>query len=176
MAKLFDLTHQALNFVRENDFPTIFQAVKSKDAHPIIQFLKYGVCGGIATVASMGTWFVLARTVYPAIDGMMVDGAVISDNLRATNSTIANVWGWVFGNAVAYVTNLAFVFEGGRHSRWVEFLSFTAVSFLAFIVGLLAGPYLIKEFGLNTYISQLTFLFASLAMNFVCRKFFIFKS
>ena len=42
---------QAIRYCRENDFGTVLRYVKSKDAHPWVQFAKYGLCGVMATVA-----------------------------------------------------------------------------------------------------------------------------
>lgn len=170
-----ELLKQALGFCRENDFPTIYRAVKAKDAHPVLQFLKYGFCGVIATVASQGIWVASVYTIFPAMDGMVVDGKPIEDALRARNSTYANMLGWVVGNFVAYFTNLAFVFEGGRHSRWKEFLYFSVVSLFAAVAGLAAGPLLIKWFGISTVASQFSLLVTAVLVNYACRKFFVFK-
>jgi len=171
-----DLAKQAVNFCKDNDLPTIYRAVKSTDAHPLVQFVKYGICGVIATVATQGVWFICIHTIFPAVDGMVVDGEVIDKTLRAKNSTYSNIIGWSFGNLVAYFTNLAFVFKGGRHSKWKEFFYFTGVSLFATVVGLAAGPLLIEKFGIHTYVSQLSLLVTAVFVNYACRKFLIFKS
>lgn len=170
-----DLLKQAVGYCRENDFPTIYRHVKSKDAHPILQFLKYGFCGAIATVSSMGIWLLAVYTFLPAMDGMIIDGEPIEDATRAKNTAYANMLGFVVGNFVAYFSNLAFVFEGGRHSRWKEFLYFSGVALFATLVGLAAGPLLIKWFGISTAASQLSLLVTAVLVNYACRKFLVFK-
>ena len=170
-----DLLKQAVSYCRENDLPTIFRQVKSKDAHPVLQFIKYGFCGVIATVFSMSVWLLSVYTFLPAMDGMLIDGEPISDETRAWNSTRANMLGFVVGNFVAYFSNLAFVFEGGRHSRLKEFTYFSAVALFATVAGLVAGPLLIKWFGISTAVSQLSLLVTAVLVNYVCRKFFVFK-
>lgn len=169
------LLKQGCRFVRENDIATVARAIHSKDAHPVIQFAKYGVCGAVSTIAHNGTWLLLVMTALPALDGAIVDGAPITDDLRFRNTTVANVIGFVFGNTVAYLTNVVWVFQTGRHSRWLEFIYFTAVSAASFAGGLVLGPLLIKLLGVNTLFSQLTFLITSVLVNYFCRKFFIFR-
>ena len=63
----------AWRFVRQNDLPTTWRALLRRDAHPLLQFIKYGVCGVAATVIHQGIFFALAYTVLPAGDGMIVD-------------------------------------------------------------------------------------------------------
>lgn len=155
--------------------PTIYQYVKSKDAHPIIQFVKYGICGGMATFVTLGTWLILSRWVNPALDGMIVDGQPISDQMRFRNSTINNAIAFVPGNLAAYLSNAVWVFHGGRHSRLREFVYFTAVSGISFGAGLIGGPLLIKWFGIATWLSQLSLIITSVLVNYVCRKFIVFK-
>jgi putative flippase GtrA len=169
------LIKEAWQYYRENDLKTIVMAVHSKDAHPVIQFFKYAMCGAAATIASMGTWIILCLTIFPAMDWMKIDGEPISDSLRARNSTISNIIGWVLGNFVAYLTNVIWVFKDGRHSRWFEFFFFSFISGIATLAGLAAGPLLIQLFGISTLLSQGTLMITAVLVNYVCRKFFIFK-
>lgn len=165
----------------------------SKEAPASVQFAKYGLAGVIATVAHQGTWIALCLTAFPAFAGteiqdyrewlarihltlppLPVESLALTDDARAFNSTVGNLLGWTLGNLVAYAVNAAWVFQGGRHSRWREFLYFTAVSAVANISGLLAGPLLIKAFGISTGLSQLSLVVTAVLVNYLCRKFFIF--
>ena len=38
-----------------------------RDAHPFVQFIKYGVCGGAATAVDMAIFFLFAWLVFPAL-------------------------------------------------------------------------------------------------------------
>lgn len=44
------------------------------DTHPTVQFVKYGVCGVIATAVDFGTFYLLALTAIPAVrpDDMLI--------------------------------------------------------------------------------------------------------
>ena len=169
------LLKQGCNFVRDNDLKTVAAAIHSKDTHPVIQFAKYGICGGISTVVHHGIVLGLAYTIIPAIDGMLVDGEPITDELRKHHLILNNSIGWVFGNFAAYFTNVLWVFQGGRHSRFVEFLLFTLVSGISFVSGIFAIKLLIDTWQVHSLVSQVGFLITAVIVNFICRKLFIFK-
>lgn len=159
----------AARFVRTNDWRTILAHVNSRDAHPMLQFIKYGICGLGAFITHQVIWGVLSLWVLPCID------PAIPQETRALNSTINNSIAVLFSTAVAYITNILWVFKSGRHSRTVEILSFFGIGVISFAGGLMAGPWLIKAFGINTLVAQLSMAVTSVLINFVCRKFFIFK-
>lgn len=159
----------AVHFVRNHDWPTIIAHVNSRDAHPLIQFIKYGICGLASFIVHQMIWLALATWVFPCID------SAIPREVRAWNSTLSNAVAVLFSTAVAYVTNILWVFTPGRHSRMVEILSFFGIGVISFGGGLAAGPYLIKMFGIDTRLAQLSMAVTSVLINFVCRKFFIFK-
>ncbi|SKA92727.1 Putative flippase GtrA (transmembrane translocase of bactoprenol-linked glucose) [Prosthecobacter debontii] len=159
----------AAHFVRNNDWRTILAHVNSRDAHPLLQFIKYGICGVGAFATHQIIWVILSVTLFPSIDPSL------SNETRALNSTISNSIAVFFSTAVAYITNVLWVFKSGRHNRLIEIASFFGIGIISFGGGLLAGPWLIKVFGLNTLVAQLSMAVTSVLINFVCRKFFIFK-
>ena len=65
--------------------------------------------------------------------------------------------------------------ESGRHSRVREFTFFTLIAFASFCAGLFGGPFLIHKFGINSHLSQVGLVVTSALVNFVCRKFLVFK-
>ena len=158
----------AISFVRENDLRTVFRYLVSREAHPLVQFVKYGCCGVAATVAQIGVAYLLDAW-FPWVDGS------ISDDTRAKNQVIANLIAFVFSNATAYTTNVLWVFESGRHSRVREFTFFTLIAFASFCAGLFGGPFLIHKFGINSHLSQIGLVVTSALVNFVSRKFLVFK-
>jgi hypothetical protein len=68
------------------------------------------------------------------------------------------------------------VFKGGRHHPVLEFVYFTLISGIAFVLSQVAGPKLVTWFGIPTNVAILTNVLTSMLLNFVCRKFFVFKS
>jgi putative flippase GtrA len=113
--------------------------------------------------------------IFPAMGGMIVDGKPITDAHRARNALINNCIAFMIANVVAYVTNVMFVFKPGAHGPVMEFLLFTGGSGASFLISQLAGPYLIKRFGLPTQVALGTNVVASMLLNFVIRKFIVFK-
>ena len=67
------------------------------------------------------------------------------------------------------------VFKRGRHHPWMEFFYFTLVNFVCFAISQIAGPWLVKHFGIATNIAIFTNAVVAALINFVARKFFVFK-
>ncbi|MFO1482118.1 MAG: GtrA family protein [Verrucomicrobiaceae bacterium] len=143
--------------------------MNARDTHPLIQFIKYGICGVGSLIVGQGIWLALSLWVWPALDNDL------PKEVRALNSTYNNVIAFFFGNLFAYVTNTLWVFTPGRHHRVMEFIYFTLISTLGFVIGLAVGPMLIRVYGLNTLVAQMFLVVSSALVNFVCRKFFVFK-
>ncbi len=167
---------EAFQFVVGNDFRTILARVRARNVPPLIQFGVYGLCGGLATVVFVGLTVYLSYHVFPAMDRMIVDGAPITDQLRARNLLINNTIAFAVANVVAYGTNILFVFQTGRHHPMMEFLYFTAGNAIAFLISQFAGPWLVHAYGLPTAAAIATSIFASVLLNFAIRKLFVFKS
>lgn len=135
----------------------------------IMQFGKYGVCGVLSVVVLTIAWLFFSKWFPSELS------SGLSDSVRAKNTLIANLLAFPISNIFAYITNVLFVFESGRHSRWMEFVMFSSVSLFSFLVGLLCGPLLIQMFGIPSWLSQIGLVVTSALVNFACRKFFIFK-
>ncbi len=161
---------QARRFFQENDWRTILARMNARDTHPLIQFMKYGICGVGALIVHQTIWGACSVWLYPAID------SGIPKETRALHSTYNNSVAFLFSNVFAYITNSMWVFTPGKHHRVKEFFYFTLVSTVAFVVGLVAGPLLIHRYGIHTVLAQLLMVVAAVLVNFVCRKFFVFKS
>ena len=161
---------EALLFFRENNWRSILARLNTRDTHPLIQFIKYGICGVGSLSLTTAIFVGLSKWgMYPALDSSL------PNEVRALDSTYNNLIAFFFGNIFAYVSNSLWVFTPGRHHRVLEFLYFTAVSTVGFTIGLLAGPLLIKMYGISTLVAQLLLIVSSTMVNFICRKFFVFK-
>lgn len=166
---------ETLAFLRQNNLRTILARIRERNVPALMQFVVYGICGGLATVVFLGTVITLSMTIVPAYEGMTVNGQPITDALRAKDLLINNTIGFLIANVVAYVTNILFVFKTGRHHPVMEFLYFTMVSGVSFAISQVAGPWLVSRFGVATNVAILTNLVTSMMLNFVARKFFVFK-
>ena len=167
---------ESIDFFRENDTKTMLERIRAHDVPGLVQFVIYGICGALATVVFLGTVFILSKTLIPAYEHMQVNGVEISDGVRSWNLLINNCIGFALANVVAYITNVMFVFKPGRHHPAKEFALFTLVSGVSFSISQIAGPWLIKEYGVPTNVAILTNLVASMLLNFAARKMFVFKS
>ncbi len=155
-------------FFQENDWRMILERMNRRDTHPVIQFMKYVICGFGAFALSQTIWLALSIWVWPSLDDL-------PQEVRALNSTYSNLVAFFFGNLFAYYTNSKWVFTPGRHGKVKEFLLFSTISSISFGVGLAAGPYLIHRYGIHTLLAQFFNQVSSVMVNFICRKFFVFK-
>ncbi|MFA6316915.1 MAG: GtrA family protein [Elusimicrobiota bacterium] len=101
--------------------------------------------------------------------------APLDEGVRSSHYVWSKVIAFFFSNLTAYGANILWVFTPGRHSRTVEFLLFLLVSATSFVVGTGLGWMLIQWTGLPTTYAYAANGVASLAINFVCRKFIVFK-
>jgi len=173
---MLKLLSTAWQFVRQNDLPTIWSALISREAHPLLQFIKYGCCGVVAAITHNGILAILSQTLFPAGQGMLVDGQVLEETLRAKNLVVNNAIAWPFGTLVAYWLNILFVFTPGRHSKLTELAMFWIASAIGFFPGGFVAHWLAASYHLPSLIAQLGFVVTSVMVNFLCRKFVIFKN
>jgi putative flippase GtrA len=162
-------------FLRENDLKTIFSRIRERRVPPLVQFFTYAMCGVMATVVHTGTVMVLSQTLFPAGKGMLVDGAVLEEAVRKHNLLVNNCIGFPLGCIVAYVTNILFVFTPGRHSKLKEMFMFFGVAACGFFPSLWIIDFLVGKYGVPSVIAQCAFILTSFLVNFLMRKFVIFK-
>ncbi|MFH2201640.1 MAG: GtrA family protein [Elusimicrobiota bacterium] len=148
----------------------------------VIQFLKYAVAGGVATVTHIFFFHLCAWKVLPALQDkdwavrfFQLPPAALTDSVRARNSMIDNFLAFMVANMVAYLINAYWVFEAGRHHFLVELALFYAVSGIAMVIGTGMMGFLIKRFGMLTTYAFCANIVSALLINYAARKFFIFK-
>jgi len=147
----------------------------------LVQFLKYGICGGLATGVDMLVFFILAWFAFPALaqDDILVrlfnlSPEPITEAIRGRNFVIDSILCFLVSNMTAYILNVLFVFKSGKHKRHHELFLFFAVSTVSLLLATLAGWLLISVFGLGTTWSYIAKIAAALMINYAGRKFFIF--
>ncbi len=151
----------------------------SHDAHPLVQFLKYGIAGGFALLTDLVVFTLANLYLFPigeAGPAAMPDLLhSLQSDPRVLNYLRCNLLAFVFSNLVAYVLNLKWVFRGGRHSRHLEITYFLLASFVAFLLGSLIGAFLLGALGWNEYLAKAGNVVGAVLINFLCRKYLIFK-
>lgn len=160
------------------------QAFLAEKDNRLVQFIKYGLCGGAATVVDMTVFFLFAWLVFPALtesdpftkllNFLNLDIRIVSESVRLRNYWIDKVVCFMFSNFVAYILNVLFVFKAGKHKRHHELMLFYAVSTISFIFGTVAGDLLIRFGGFDTTYSYVAAMISALLINYAGRKFFIF--
>ncbi|MDR0993258.1 MAG: GtrA family protein [Verrucomicrobiota bacterium] len=154
----------------------------SHDASAVVQFIKYGLAGGVATAVHILTFFLAGFLLFPCVTqkdilvrllGLAVP--VVEESLRARNAVYSNVLAFLVSNLVCYLLNRLFVFKPGRHHVALEFMLFFGVSALSMTVGTTLMGVLIREFGMQTTPAFGANILSSLAINYVLRKFVVFN-
>ena len=154
----------------------------SHDAPPFVQFIKYGLAGGAATAVHILALFLAGFFLFPCVSAedplVKLFGLVapaVDEALRARYAVFSNVAAFLLSNTFCYVANRLFVFRPGRHHVVIEFLLFMAVSAVSMTIGTTLMGVLIKQFGIQTTYAFGANILSSLAINYVMRKFFVFK-
>jgi len=165
---------------------TLLEQLKSRDAGPLVQFIKYAVAGGVATGVCIGTFYLMSLFVLDALSPddfvitvlnkfVAIDIPPIADGLRARNAAINNGVAFVISNFICYLINIAWVFKPGRHHWLVEIGLFYLVSAVSFTLGTGLQTWLIAQFGIETTLAFSSNLLTALLINYGMRKFVIFK-
>ena len=160
----------------------ILNELRRKDCHPLIQFLKYGVCGGLATAVDILVFYLLAWKLIPALGAddilvklLGVEPGFVQEEFRSRNFIIAKSLAFLASNLTAYTTNVLFVFEGGKHQRHKEMTLFLIVSLVSFGTATLISGALIQYMGMQTTVPYVINIIASVMINYAGRKYLIFK-
>lgn len=147
----------------------------------LIQFIKYALAGGVATLTHITIFHLVAWKLFPSLGPQ--DHAVrffhlhireVNDFSRARNSMIGNIIAFFFSNMVAYIINILWVFERGRHSLAIELLLFYLVSGISTMIGTVLMGILIKRFSLLTTYAFASNILTAVLINYAMRKYFIF--
>lgn len=161
---------------------SIIDQFTGREAGPLIQFIKYAIGGGIATLTHIIIFHLSAWKIFPALQE--TDTAVVLLKIpvksigveeRARNSMLDNAIAFIFSNFVAYIINIYWVFHPGRHSWIVEIGLFYLVSGVSIVIGTAIMGYLIRRYSMRTTYAFLANLVTALLINFAMRKFVIFK-
>ncbi len=166
----------------------IIEQFKGREASPLIQFIKYGIAGGMATAVCITTFYIMSLFVLDALSsddiiiellrrfaGIDINIEPLTDGIRMRNAAINNSVAFVISNFVCYLINIAWVFKPGRHHWAVEIGLFYLVSGVSFALGTGVQSLLIAQFGIQTTIAFGSNLITALLINYAMRKFVIFN-
>ena len=164
---------------------TITQQFTGRESGHFVQFIKYGICGGIATLVHVTVFFLAAARIFPALTDvdhaarllghLGVSVTIVAETVRARNAMIDNFIAFIFSNLVAYILNIFWVFKSGRHNRIVELGLFYAVSGTSIAIGTVMMGVLIRTLGITTTLAFGANVVTSVLINYAMRKFVVFK-
>lgn len=147
-----------------------------------LQFVKYAACGGVAFATDIIVFYLLAVFIFPAltqndvfVQMLSLDVEPITESLRLRNFWLGKTLSFTMANLVAYTLNVLFVFKSGKFRMHHEVALFFAVSFTAFLLGTWSGDALIRFFGIQTTVSNLTAVVSATLINYAGRKFVVFR-
>lgn len=161
---------------------TFIKKQLTHDAHPLVQFIKYGIVGGMATGVHIVTFFLVAWKLFPCLTanditvkllGLAVEP--MSEAVRAWNALVCNVIGFCVSNVFCYILNRLIVFKPGRHHILLEFLLFFGVSAISLAIAGAVQTILIRYMGIQTTLAFGANILCALMINYATRKFIIFK-
>lgn len=146
------------------------------------QIFKYGVIGVLATLIHLVVAAFCAAYVWPCLgaEDLFVRHGVfasvdVPDAARANLAVVCNFVGFFVANVVCWLLNRKYVFTPGRHGWLAEYALFLAGSGFAILCGSAAIWALVRFQGMQTTYSFVVNVLVSVAVNFVVRKFFVFK-
>ncbi|RYD32381.1 MAG: GtrA family protein [Verrucomicrobiaceae bacterium] len=167
---LIQSLRRLLRFVRDHDRAAVLRLFHSREAPPAVQFVKYGISGAGATAAHVSVYLALITLLWPHLNDPSLNAWE-----RAKSTFPPTAIAFVFSNAFAYWLNMKWVFTPGRHTPLREFLFFTAVNLPGALTGTLAQAMLVFFLHWPKWAALAGFILPNVLINFVCRKFLIFR-
>jgi putative flippase GtrA len=149
--------------------------------HAGLQLIKYILCGTIATIVDIFIFYLLALWVFPALKNNDIFFKVFTTfpPIRMTKYLIRNFVicafiAFLISNIIAYILNIRFVFDSNPLLQHREILLFYILSGLSIAIGMFVGWIFIIS-GFSTTISYCAKTVTLFMVNFIGRKFYIFK-
>ena len=149
-----------------------------------LQFVKYGLSGGVATIVHLSVFYAMAIWVLPALTAndpvfrwlnMSGPATALDALVRAKRAALDNGTAFILSNLSAYILNALWVFKRGRHHWFVEIAMFYLVSGVSLLIGTIIQTWLIAHMGMTTTLAFGANMVTALLINYAMRKFVIFK-
>jgi putative flippase GtrA len=161
---------------------TFIKKQLAHDTHPVVQFIKYGIVGGMSTGVHIVTFFFAAWQIFPcltandiAVKLLGITVTPMSESVRALYALYCNIIGFCVSNVFCYLLNRIFVFKPGKHHIVIEFILFFGVSAISLAVAAGVQTVLIRYLSVQTTLAFGANILCALFINYAMRKFFIFK-
>ena len=149
------------------------------------QIIKYLFFGGITFVVDFAVFYLFAWLVFPSLRESDPFNQVlgwfgssikpVSEEVLIHNFYINKMVCFICSNTLAYITNLLFVFNDGRHNRFKEGVLFYLFSIISFVVFTKFSGLLIHNAHWDVTYSNIFVFALAMLSNFTFRKKVIFK-
>ena len=166
----------------EASLPVWWKRFLSHDSGPFAQFVKYGAIGVASTLVQMAVFYCLASTCCRclgpddwAVKWFGFPAVELSRFARGLRFAVDTVIGFSVANVFCWLMNRAFVFRPGKFAWYKEFGMFFGAAACAMALATGLSWVLIHWVGLQTSVAVVIEVVVSFLVNFVVRKFFIFK-
>lgn len=129
------------------------------------QIINYLIFGGLTTVVSLATKYLLLFTIFDATNSIQLQTSIIIS--------------WIAAVLFAYFTNRKFVFESTNKNKFKEFISFIVARFSTLLLEMLIMWFFVTLLKLNSDLYVIIFtMLAQIAViigNYIFSKLFVFK-
>jgi len=168
---------------RDKRDPPAWRKFLSHDSGPFAQLVKYGAIGVASTVVQMLAFYLLASTCCRclgpddwSVKWFGLPSVDVPHVVRGFRFAVNTVLGFSVANVFCWLMNRAFVFRPGKFAWYKEFALFFGAAAGAMVLATGIAWVLINWAGLQTSAAVAIEVVVSFLVNFVARKFFIFKS
>lgn len=127
---------------------------------PILELIKYGICGALSTLLDIGVFWLLA-------------------NVFNLYYLIANAIAWIIALFFSFLVNKYYVFESKSFKKevWVkESVEFFGARGLACGIDMGGMYYLVSVIGVNKNYAKLIITVVVIIINYILSKYWIFKN
>lgn len=129
------------------------------------QIINYLIFGGLTTVVSLATKYLLLFTIFDATNSIQLQTSIIIS--------------WIAAVLFAYFTNRKFVFESTNKNKFKEFISFIVSRLSTLLLEMLIMWFFVTLLKLNSDLYVIIFtMLAQIAViigNYIFSKLFVFK-
>lgn len=129
------------------------------------EIINYLIFGGLTTVVSLATKYLLLFTIFDAANSIQLQTSVIIS--------------WIAAVLFAYFTNRKFVFESTNKNKFKEFISFIMARLSTLLLEMLIMWFFVTLLKLNSDLYVIIFTIvtqvAIVIANYIFSKLFVFK-
>ena len=144
------------------------------------QIFKYICCGGITVLVDQIIYYTLGLHILPIfqhtdpiVEYLGIQATYVSKSISDNNFIIVKIICWLIANTAAYLLNIRFVFEQGRHKNITEVILFFGFALLQFIF--IALSISLIRLGWEVTYANYSMLLLGAITNYLIRKFVIFQ-